>query len=177
MNYELAEDAIIAILQPMTTGGNVLVMPMPESDSEMKTALTKSQVWVSYNGGAFDFPKSTGAGVQEGKVDFEIIFRSKTRRGSIGCYSLMLATKNLLIGQRPNRDVLQSMLYLTEEGLVKYDDRGEWVYRQVYSTKALDLQSDSNESDVILAQINTSDNITVKAGIDLPPIDFIPPNN
>jgi len=168
MNYEAAEDSIIVLLQPLTIGGNVQLMPMPENDSELKSILQKSQIYVQYSGGDFNFPTSTGAGVQECKVDFEIIFRARTRRGPIGCYALMLATKNLLIGQRPNKNIFQAMLYLTNESYVAKDDRGEWIYRQIYSSKSIALQLDSNEADVILTQINTADNITVTTGIDLP---------
>lgn len=164
MNYEAAEDSIIALLQPITAGGQVIVSHAPECDDDMKTP-AKPEIWVMYNNGTFELPGSTDAKFQGSKIDFEIIFRSRTRRGPKGVYALMLAAKNLLICENPNKNIFQSVLYLTEENLLQFDDRKMWIYRQVYSTKSISLQSDSTEADIILTNINTTDNITVEIGI------------
>jgi hypothetical protein len=163
MNYEQSELEIVGRLAPMTTGGNVIVSPIPEILEDLKPVIKKPLIWVSYNGTTYKFPNSTSSASSNATLSFEIIVQSRLLRGAQGCYTLMEAIKLLLVGFIPNG--LQ-MLYLTDEELLKLDDKGTWNFRQLYSCQALQVQASGTALDVILREINTP--VTASVGIDLP---------
>lgn len=164
MNYEQSEKDIALKLKPLTLGGNVVVSPIPENIEDLKKVIKKPLIWVAYNGTTYKFPNSTSSASSNATLNFEVVIQSAFLRGAQGCYTLMEAVKLSLVGFIPSG--LQ-MLYLTDEELLKLDDRGVWNFRQLYSCQTLQVQASGNTLDTILSQINAP--VTASVGIDLPP--------
>ncbi len=164
MDYEKAEDILVNMLKPLTVGGNVDVMPMPEAEEDLKFAFQKPQVWVVFNDTEFTPEKSASTAVQNTTVNFEVMIQSRFRRGPKGCYSVMKAIALLLIGKQPKE--FKSLIYLTDERLVRYDDRGNWCYRQQYSTKDVSIPTDDGSLDTVLQGITAQ--VVATTGIGTP---------
>jgi hypothetical protein len=152
MNYEDLEDEIIAKINPSLTSGNIDFGPLPENEEDLKKALTRPRVWVSFNMSDYNPPKSMSAEglAQDVVVTIEVIIQSKKRRGAQGCYIVMNLIKLLLLGFRPSG---LTAMTLQKEELLNFDQQGFWNYRQLYTSKGTQIQEDDGTVDVILQQI------------------------
>jgi hypothetical protein len=162
MGYESSEAEIVQQLSPLISG-SIDVLPIPESQDDLRKSILRPRVWVAYNGTNYQPSQSSGNIVQEATITFEVVVQSKKLRGPTGVYVVLELIKLLLVGFRPTE---LNLLYLANEELIQLDDHGVWNYRQVYSCKTRQVQANSGEADVILHSIQVG--LTATNGIDLP---------
>lgn len=107
MNYELAEQSIVDRLNAWfgQKGLDVFfvaaVMPDTEQDlKDFEKNFTKARVAVEYQDSNYKFSNGLGCVKQDESVRFRLLYEARKMRGQGGLFTMLLETKNALIGFR-----------------------------------------------------------------------------
>jgi hypothetical protein len=116
--YSDIESLIVSRLQPMTNGGGVDVLILPEVEDEFQRPFGAGRVTVAYKSSDFPALKSTFEIVQDELLHFEVVVQARKLRGSNGVHAMVEAIKRLLVGFRPTDC---SKMYLVKNGFTSRD--------------------------------------------------------
>ena len=93
-NYETYENAIVTLL----ASDVYKVRSMPDNESELLKDFVKPVVFVEYSGSSFGEPENNMVWIQNDVISFEILVRSKTRKGASGILTLVETIREKLLG-------------------------------------------------------------------------------
>jgi len=85
IDYEQLEDDLCTRL----ASDIYAVSPLPDNEAEFTKNFTKPKVYICCVGSVFGEPETNYLTVQNEKINFEAIIRSKTRRGASGIFSII----------------------------------------------------------------------------------------
>lgn len=133
--YSDIEHEIMERLSPMTTGGGVSVVILPQVQEEFQLPMQAGRVTVAYKSSDFGDVRSTHQISQDEKIQFEIIFEARFLRGDVGIHKMVEAVKRLLVGYQPTDC---SKMYVVRNGFVeRNNETALWTYSMLFETKYL----------------------------------------
>lgn len=127
IDYASYEDDICTLL----TNSSYDCKPLPDNEAEFNRNFTKPQVYVSYSGSDFSEPENIGATIQEETVNFDILFRARTRRGDTGLLKILKLVGDKILGYKFEGC---SKITLTKQG---YIDRSQNDWNFILSVRFL----------------------------------------
>jgi len=167
--YSQIEDEIVTRLSPMTTGGGVDVVQLPETPAEFEKPLLAGRVTVAYKSSTYGDIRSLGCITQDEKIQFEIIVQSRLLRTSNGIHTMIEAVKRLVVGFQPTDC---SKIYLVQNGYMSRDnDSALWNYSMVFETKYLlveDIETEENSEGPFLSDITFIYNVNDTEIVEIP---------
>lgn len=169
MNYEAAESAIIARLQPLA-GPRAGVVPRPESQAAYVRNGEGYRITVSYRESRFrngdrsnDVARSRtigGMALQDEFLYFDVIIEARRIRGDAGLYSLIQAVKALLLGYKLPTS---GKLYFDPEGVIgpQLDEKNSiWLARLTFISEAAAVEDTEGEVGPLLKRIRAANTTT-----------------
>lgn len=96
IDYGAYEDAICTLLESATYD----VKPLPDNEAEFNRTFTKPQVYVCYSGSDYSEPQNVGATIQTETLNFDLLFRVKTRRGTSGLLKVIKQVGDKILGYK-----------------------------------------------------------------------------
>jgi hypothetical protein len=142
--YSDIESQIVSRLQPMTNGGGVDVLILPEVEDEFQRPFGAGRVTVAYKSSDFPAIKSTHEIVQDELLHFEVVVQARKLRSPNGVHAMVEAIKKLLVGFRPTDC---SKMYLVKNGFTSRDpETAVWTYSMIFETKYLLVEDGQDET-------------------------------
>jgi hypothetical protein len=140
--YSDIEQEIVTRLQPLTNGGGVDVVPLPQVEAEFIRPLNAGRVTVAYKSSEFPGIRSTFEIVQDELLQFELVVQARLLRGNAGLHKIVEAVKRTLLGFMPTDC---SKMYLVKNGFTSRDpEQNIWTYSMIFETKYV-LVEDAEE--------------------------------
>jgi len=140
INYEQLEIDISDLLCPklVDTDENItelntiyLAKPLPDNEAEYQKNFTKPAVYVICTNSDYDSPESTDIIIQNETVNFEILLRSKTRKGPSGIFAIISDIKTKLLGYKFRGF---TKIKLIKNGYIDSGTQNDWNYMISFST-------------------------------------------
>jgi hypothetical protein len=149
--YSDIESQIVTRLQPLTNGGGVDVVQLPQVQAEFERPLNAGRVTIAYKSSEFPSIRSTHEIVQDEHLQFEVIVQCRLLRGNAGLHKIVETTKRLLLGFRPTDC---SKMYLVKHGFTSHDNEGAiWTYSMIFETKYVLVEDAQEETGPNLEEI------------------------
>jgi hypothetical protein len=130
--YSQIEQEVVAWLAPLTTGGGVDVVPLPQMAAEFERPFLKGRITVAYKSSDFGDIKSTHYIVQDEKIQIELIIQARQLRGADGLHAITEAVKRRLFGFTPTDC---TKMYGAKHGFTDHNvESGLWSYSMIFET-------------------------------------------
>ena len=130
--YSQIEQEVVSWLSPLTTGGGVDVVQLPQLQAEFERPFLKGRITIAYKSSDFGDIKNSHHIVQDEKIQIEVIIQSRLLRGADGLHAMTEAVKRRLLGYSPTDC---SKMYLAKNGFTDHNNESAlWSYSMIFET-------------------------------------------
>lgn len=148
--YSQIEQEIVTWLGPLTNGGGVDVVQLPQLQAEFDRPFMKGRITVAYKSSDFGDVASTHHIVQDEKIQVELIIQARKLRDADGLHAMTEAVKRRLVGFRPTDC---SKMYIVKHGFTNHDNQSSlWQYSMIFETKYRLVEDATYNTEQVLTQ-------------------------
>lgn len=148
--YSQIEQEVVTWLGPLTNGGGVDVVQLPQLQADFDRPFMKGRITVAYKSSDFGDVINTHHIVQDEKIQVELIIQSRKLRDDDGLHAITEAVKRRLVGFAPTDC---SKMYIVKNGFTNHDSQSAlWQYSMIFETKYRLIEDAQYNTEQVLTQ-------------------------
>ena len=117
MNAEQIENAVVQLLQPLTSQG-FIVDAMPDNLARLPQQKDGGRIYVYYDESNYDDSKTMDLIAQRERVQIMLICTHHKRRSTGGIYDMIERAKKCIVGKRDEAELLQRFRLVSDKSAV-----------------------------------------------------------
>jgi hypothetical protein len=130
--YSQIEQEVVSWLAPLSNGGGVDVVQLPQLQAEFERPFFKGRITIAYKSSDFGDVKNAHHIVQDEKIQLEAIIQARMLRGPDGLHAITEAAKRRLLGFSPTDC---SKMHLVKNGFTDHNNEAAiWSYSMIFET-------------------------------------------